>query len=321
MTEPTTFILGAGFSAEQQFPLVRGLTGRVIHFLEAEQHSSYKGFLRDTQGLGHAQFYEGLHHLHRERQLGFEELLIGLPRHLAMAPQEDPCHVTSEVLRIGVARLLWCITSFIWRVESCYQHFAQRLISAKGTWRVVTFNWDILVEQAIEQSGGAWAYSIAASGSAVPIIKPHGSINWSSHLQNPNLTPIYPDWAPVGPGSKLSFDRAHPLSNQDQQEINSDLRYCLYPGDPDLPTTNPDLRLLWSDVTAAIKQSERVVFIGYSLPAYDSFAGNLFRELCAAKIVDVYDPSAETRKRFEDALPHACCYDTKFNATPYALRL
>lgn len=105
------------------------------------------------------------------------------------------------------------------------------------------------------------------------------------------------------------------------QAINEDLRYCLYPGDPDLPSVNADLQLLWTDATSAITQSERVVFIGYSLPPYDSFAGKLLTKLCANKQVDVYDPSLTTRQRFSQALPHANCQDVKFNVTPYAQRL
>jgi hypothetical protein len=36
----TLFVLGAAFSVDENLPLVRGLTGRVIHLLEAEQHPS-----------------------------------------------------------------------------------------------------------------------------------------------------------------------------------------------------------------------------------------------------------------------------------------
>jgi hypothetical protein len=290
------------------------LKERVIHYLEAERHARYKVFIEHDPRLGFAQFYEGLRHVDPNDNLGFEEVLIELAHYLPTAHREDPAFVTDEVLRIGCSRLLWCIDSFIHEVESCYASFAERLIN--NPWRVVTFNWDTLVERSISEAGGAWSYSLAGPG--VPIIKPHGSINWSAHAQHQNLVAQYQGWRPIGPGSRLSFDGQNPLSNQDVQEINTDLRYCLYPGDPDVPTTNPDLQLLWNDVTTAINQSQTVVFIGYSLPAYDTHAGGLFRQLCANKQVVVYDPSPNTRARFTQELPHAVCHDRRFNGTPYA---
>jgi hypothetical protein len=45
-----TFVLGAGFSVLQQFPLVRGLKERVVHFLEAERHCRYETFLEPGNG-------------------------------------------------------------------------------------------------------------------------------------------------------------------------------------------------------------------------------------------------------------------------------
>ena len=318
MAEPsTTFVLGAGFSAEQQFPLVWGLKERVIHFLEAEQHARYKTFLSDSQGLGYAQFYEGLTRVDPNNALGFEEVLIALAGYLTAADREDPAFVTDEVLRIGCARLLWCIDGFIWQVAQCYEYFARRLV--QHSWRVMSFNWDVLVERSIHEVNGSWTYSLAGNG--VPVIKPHGSINWSAHAQHENLTPEYQYWQPIAPASKLSFDIKRPLANPDMQAINEDLRYCLYPGDPDLPSTNADLQLLWTDAESAITQSKRVVFIGYSLPPYDSFGGKFLIKLCANTAVDVYDPSLATRQRFKQALPHANCYDLKFNGTPYAQRL
>ena len=315
---PTTFVLGAGFSAEDQFPLVRGLRERVIHFLEAERHSRYVTFLEPDEWFPQGQFYEGLANIDPAASLGFEELLIAAQTYLKTASKEDPAHVTDDVLRIGVARLLWCITFFIWRVGGCYQNFAARFRENKEQWRVVSFNWDILVERSLSEADVHWSYSSATQG--IPVIKPHGSINWSSFAQNKNLSNSYSGWAPTAPGSTLSFDATDPLKNPDLQEINSDLRYCLFPGDPDLPQTHSDLDLLWSDVEAVIARSDRIVFMGYSLPAYDTFAAQQLAHLCASKEVIVYDPSEEALKRFVTTLPTAYPEKLFFRSTPYASR-
>lgn len=316
--EPTTaFILGAGFSAEQQFPLVWGLRERVIHFLEAERHVRYLTFIEASDDFPTGQFYDGLAYLDEGGTLGFEELLIALRKHLAEADREDTCHIVDELLRIGAERLLWAIDGFIHRVDPGYEYFARRLLSAKGNWNVVTFNWDLLVERALTEVGAVWSYCCAEGHGKPVVVKPHGSINWNSFAQQ-KLKAEYSAWKPVSPGSTLSFDSANPLANPDMQEINSDLRWCLYPGDPALPTMHSDIALLWEDARELISSAQRIVFIGYSLPAYDTYAGETLVQLCNGKVTEVYDPSSKTRDRFKSALPHAELHDATFTTSPFA---
>jgi hypothetical protein len=70
-----------------------------------------------------------------------------------------------------------------------------------------------------------------------------------------------------------------------------DLDYALFPGDPDLPESDEDLRRIWEEVRIALRESERVVFIGYSLPDNDTFAREFFREHTVGKEMEVYNPS------------------------------
>lgn len=320
MPKPTTFVLGAGFSVEQGFPLLRGLTERVVHYLEAELHPSYETFLRPDDLFPAGQFYAGLKSIDPGNVLGFEELLIALRKRLADAHSTDACFTTDRVLRIGAARLLWCFTFFGRPVDRCYSEFAELLVESEGAWRVVSFNWDVLVEQSLSQVGARWKYSLAEQTQAVPVIKPHGSINWTALAQHPNLSSAYQGWRPIGPGSTLSFDATRSLEHPDAYEIHSDLRLCIYPGDPDAPETHRDLGLLWQDVGKAIDASEEVVFIGYSLPPYDSFAHDALVKVCRQKAIRVYDPGAETLARFNVAFPKATLAKMAFNSTPFASR-
>lgn len=313
----TTFVLGAGFSVEEQFPLVRGLKERVIHFLEAEQHCSYQSFLRPRDNwpeFPKGLFYTGLDEVDPHGNLGFEELLIELSKHGGRGQTS----ITNRVLRIGVSRLLWCITFFIWRVGGPYENFARRLGAAPEDVAVVSFNWDLLIERALTEIDQVWSYSSTGSRDAVPVIKPHGSINWSSYAQSPNLTNEYDGWQPIAPGSTLSFDSRDPLGNPDMQEINPDLKYCLYPGDPDLSEAHPDLAKLWGEVATVIGRSEKVVFIGYSLPTYDEFARQKFEALCSSKVVEVVDPDAEALAAFRRVIAHATPNQTTFGRCEYA---
>jgi hypothetical protein len=313
-----TFVLGAGFSADHQFPLVRGLKERVIHFAEAERHASYRSFLDPRDRFPKGLFYEGLYHLDPNGTVGFEELLIKLAENKKSGKKCGPCSIVGKVMRIGAARLLWSLTYSIWQMESAYTNFATRL--AENHWNVITLNWDILGEKALAQVGASWAYSMTA-GAEVPVIKPHGSINWSSFAQNPNLSAEYPHWTPIAPGSTLSFDAASPLANPDMQEVNPDLRYCLYPGDPEHPEFHADVAKLWAEAQALLAKSDSVVFIGYSLPAYDGFARELLRRTCSGKAIEVYDPSQATLDAFAAEFPRAALHKLQFRSSPYASAL
>lgn len=295
----TLFVLGAGFSVDENFPLVRGLTGRVIHFLEAEQHPSYGTFLQPGNG-GHpqGQFYVGLESVNGGRQLGFEELMLGLQEHLAHAASTDPAYVTRHLLRVGCARLLWCIQNSTSWIGPHYVRFARAVAAEHGA--VVSFNWDLLAERAFENAAIPWSYTNAAE--AVPILKPHGSLNWFGFLRQ-GLKPEYPGWVPIGAGRQLTYIRESPFENPDAHETNPDLRYdyMVFPGSPELPD-DPDLKLIWADIQARAEASDKIAFIGYSLPAYDSWSCQFFARACTGKIVEVYNPSPEALDRFRQVI-------------------
>ena len=71
------FVLGAGFSVEQGYPLVRHMRNEVIGFLSREQHSSYWGFIQPGDGgYEKGRFFDGIEKIDGNEQLQFEELLL-----------------------------------------------------------------------------------------------------------------------------------------------------------------------------------------------------------------------------------------------------
>jgi hypothetical protein len=299
-----TFVLGAGFSAAQDFPLVGGLKDRVVRSIEAERHALYRTFLEPGNG-GHTrgQFYAGLDQIQKAGKFEFEELLIALRHRLKRGDSTDPCHVTEMVLRSGCARLLWCIHNSISRLETCYIHFSKWLApdgGRKSGNAIASFNWDVLAERTLYDSSIPWGYCASLS-SGVPILKPHGSINWSRHLQE-NLRADYPDWLPIGPASKLCFDAANPFANPDLDEANPDHRCMISPGDPELPVDDSDILQIWKEAEETIRGRDILIFIGYSLPAYDSYALDFFKRVSRGKVIEVYNPSKEHLVRFRDEL-------------------
>jgi hypothetical protein len=148
-----TFVLGAGFSASAQFPLVRNLKEQVI---QLAQHLPYEVFFQPGNGgFENGQFYAGLEKVDSANSLQFEEVLIALLEHLRRADEADPCHVTLKVLRNVCSHLLWGIQDSIQEVQPCYKNFAD-WINVYGRTKmkpaIVSFNWDILAEKALTDS-------------------------------------------------------------------------------------------------------------------------------------------------------------------------
>lgn len=313
----TTFILGAGFSVEAGFPLVRDLKGRCLRFIEFDRHPVYAQFLNPGNGgFAEGQFQAGLKEIDPDGKLAFEELLWELKNRVRDREYDGPCVQAEWTLRIGCSRLLWCIHGLNPFAGSCYRNFANWLGHSGAQNYIVSFNWDVLVETALQQTGLTWSYCLPSPGIAV--LKPHGSINWNGYLRE-SAHNDFGLWTPIAQGSKLSYPSQIPLFNPGQQEVNPDFRYVLFPGDPDLPEADPDLKLIWKDIEQAVANSERIIFIGYSLPDYDSFASEFFKERTQGKNIEVYNPSSSDQQKyvrlFGGRLTHQ---DATFSSSPFA---
>lgn len=314
----TTFILGAGFSAAAHFPLVRGLRELLINFMENDRHPIYETFIQAGQGFENGQFYEGLKTTDPHSRLAFEELLTELQRVCANAAPDDPRHTTLRVLRMGCARLLWQKQNAISKVSPAYENFARRFFKPAQVRHnaVISFNWDLLVEKSLQDAGVPWHYT--TSPGVVSVLKPHGSINWSSYLGGGGHCD-YGGWRVIAPQSTLSFDVSQPLTDPDVDEINPDFRYMLFPGDPELPKQDTNLKLIWSDVEKVLEQSEALVFVGYSLPEYDSYSRETFQRFASEKYVEVYNPSIEHLQHFRHQFgKHVQLFPQIFEESPYA---
>jgi hypothetical protein len=314
----TTFILGAGFSAAAGFPLVRGLRERVVDFLYADRHSIYDVFLHAGQDFKDGQFAEGINQVDPETHLAFEELLNALQIACKSAEPSNPCHLTLKVLRYGCARLFWKRQNQLLRAPTAYENFARRFFkpSEARDNAVISFNWDLVMEKALCDTGVPWLYS--GSHGPVAVLKPHGSINWSSYLESGGQCD-YEGWQRVSSQSVLSYDASAPLNDPDPQEINPDYRYMLFPGDPELPEEAAKARLIWFQVETTLGRSEALVFIGYSLPEYDPYSREVFQRAAMGRHVEVYNPSSEHLIQFRQLLgAHVRLFAQRFEESPYA---
>jgi hypothetical protein len=95
------------------------------------------------------------------------------------------------------------------------------------------------MEKSLQGAGVPWQY--ATSPGLVSVLKPHGSINWSSYVESGGRCD-YEGWRVIAPQSTLSFDASQPFVDSDVDESNSEFRYMIFSGDPELPGQNANLR-------------------------------------------------------------------------------
>lgn len=282
------FVLGAGFSVAHGFPLARDLKKHVIGLVN-DAHESRSELMPDEHRWH--QFSTGLDIVDPSGKSEFETILSRLVHEARSVSEEHPIHTTLQVLREATDCLLWRIQESTEEVDECYLNFAKWAAGDRNsemTAAIVSFNWDLLIEQALTNASVAWRYS-ATSSSGVPIIKPHGSINWSAH-EKAGLLAADLGWTPIGVESRLCYRPNDPLLDPDRRLINADLRYMLFPGDDDEPG-EPDLDLLWKDVSRVLAEVERVTLVGYSLPVYDTYAERLLSAHMTGKRIEVINPN------------------------------
>ena len=297
VTGRKTFVLGAGFSSRAGFPLVRELRDAVIRFIEEHPDPSWSADLMPgAKGFPRGQFYEGLAAADSHGVLGFEEVLMELDTFLGQSLH--PANRTRTILEAGCARLFWQIQNHL-TIPFCYQNFATWLFPAARMPKhnVVSFNWDLVVERSLQEQGCNWFYSQVTDNS-VAVLKPHGSINWSNHRAH-GITANSDEWAKAVLDGTLDCLRNDRFRDPFQSGINEQFRYLILPGGRGGGSEQPS-QPIWDLVQMAIAKSDTVVFIGYSLPSYDTFAAHRLRAYCQNKKIEVYNPSAMDLERFRD---------------------
>ena len=276
-----------------------------MSFVKREDFA-WNGYLQPGHGdYPNGSFYAGLKMIEGDKKLMFEELLIKFTERLR-GKDAGPWIQTNEVLRIGTRRLLWEIhNKSIENVKPAYTNFASRLRSEHHRHGIISFNWDLQAELALSEMNIPWQYDLTTQGQ-LPVIKPHGSINWNQHLQQ-CLHSDYSYWRSVG-STKLSFDLRYPLRDTGLDDVMPDINYTIFPGDSDLPETDCNLKRLWQDAACLINGAKEVVFIGYSFPNYDRHARRFFREKVKDKKVVIVNPSRNDLQKLSRILGKTAAY-------------
>jgi hypothetical protein len=193
----------------------------------------------------------------------FEEFLSLVDVYLEFADVIKRGHSFSiEDVRQIRKELLLAISAVLHGARSGAAHsnvrrFAQVLRPGDA---VITFNWDLLIEEALYDMGTDWEYGLQEK--AISILKPHGSLDWY-HRAELSIKP------------ELFF----PLNRRFRKIVVFRSFRAPRVEDPAVPVILPpvvnkkieykELQSIWRDAWLALRHAAEIYILGYSLPAED----------------------------------------------------
>jgi hypothetical protein len=258
MSNQTVFVLGAGFSCLAGIPLMNELCDEVLADPRIKNLPALAG---------------------QEERRSIEEILLDLRKET----DESATQAHDALLNASLC-LLWKKHQMMPDLPEAYLRFARIAGESVG---IVSMNWDLVCELALYTADINWSYSTTRG---IPVIKPHGSINWTNHSLLPKQK-----WkngngfAQVNDARSVSYRPDDPFRDPLLGYTDSDFKYVAFPG---LLCENSEATdRLWAQACALIANASKVIFIGYSLPAYDMRSRREFMAACSEKEIVVIDPS------------------------------
>ncbi len=286
MSGHTVIVLGAGFSKPAGGPLLAELLA--TEYIErsdanTEALEAVRGLLGQPRGDGFAggSIEDLFTEIWREartagsivvddRQWGANTLLIELTTHLA-----------SVCGRLHVRR-----GTGLW---AAYLAYLGWLIDNSKTLTFITFNYDLLLEQLLDDRDLRYGYGhrsgvefddpsrrrrVARSGAEVQLLKLHGSSNWGV-CRGCRKAGVFDDSvtafeAPYMPGLRR---KTCPRCKEKYLESG------IIPPILGKAGESRPMEAIWRAARAALRRAREIVVIGYSLPESDLEAVSLFREV------------------------------------------
>lgn len=162
---------------------------------------------------------------------------------------------------------------------------------------IVSFNYDTVFEESLPRKV-TWGYSgIESLDGRLPILKPHGSINWT--LENGHVVRASaPDRPVVVAPTHLKF-----------------VETTVGTGASGYLDQAPEVRTVWENMEREMKNAQLLVFIGYSFPVADLYFSSVLRSVLAdrasAPNVVLVNPDAvsiASRLKARFSLPYVVKY-------------
>ncbi len=184
---------------------------------------------------------------------------------------------------------------------------------------VITFNYDILIDMALNRARLGIDYGLNADAIAeyIPLLKLHGSLNWASNSNDGAIVPIpledYLNKYRISFPEKVSECRI-PIGSQLKEyfskhtDIEVDTEPVIVPPTWNKAEYHQVLSQVWGRAAQELSNAEHIFIIGYSFSETDAF----FRLLYALgtvgdvplKTIEVFNPdiNEETKERFRSLM-------------------
>jgi hypothetical protein len=283
-----TYILGAGASRHAGYPLTCEL-GKFLCEWAIKTESPWSGFIQEAFEL-----YEGLENLERVLTDLYERP-DGSP---AAKLSRMHCGHMIGAFNFAIPELFYLLRQQAPISTDLYDTLARQKVRPGDT--VVTFNYDLAYERALRNAGlwevsNGYGFDLGIEPippSKVKILKLHGSTNWLGILFGGNLgfaqvsSGVYDHRPAVFGGRDFSFlgygeDLRDPLTaNITRTGGNPALILPTLHKNFFHQTTfgrewEPFWDYIWSQAAEALRGSEKIVIIGYSMPVADGRARDL----------------------------------------------
>lgn len=278
----TTFILGAGASLHAGYPFVRSMGAQLLEWMRAPREAVYFDFAQSADFL-EERFGDNIEGLFNGVQ---GEIDRREPDYSLFANIYKPCLI--EAMR------QWFADIHRNHPAPAYERFAAEIVKPGDA--IVTFNYDVSLDSALRRNG-KWCvgdgYGFKAEGlpqgSAVRILKLHGSINWLAILfGGMTVSFAMPPGGAFGSRPAFGSDDLNALGYPDLIDPRLSMPSAAVPP-LILPTNRKRFffqtnlgreweglwRRLWSGARRAVQKSERVVVCGYGMYPIDRRGRNL----------------------------------------------
>jgi len=181
---------------------------------------------------------------------------------------------TSPQLRSYAKRIWTALTAEIGHVftrfeantqtRATYKAFLNRHFRKFDT--VVSFNYDTIFEHSLPAKRPAKYLGIEKSSGTIPLLKPHGSVNW--YLTNDGRIAVgdKPNRAVIVAPTHLKFVSGPETTDATQ---------------PGYLDQSPEIRRIWAEMEREMRAARTLVFIGYSFPIADLYFASVLRSVLA----------------------------------------
>ena len=175
---------------------------------------------------------------------------------------------------------------------------------------IISFNYDCVLEDALKSKGdGKWnprygyCFNLGAGGKNLT-----GDQNWAPNVSADKESTVRLFKLHGSLHFQISGGKAGHKVNLKQHPYTKrkgNLRFSIIPPEWQKAYDQGAFALLWKQASAAIHRADRIILIGYSLPATDLHSTALFRtsiKKAALKSLTVVNPDSAARKRIRSVL-------------------